>query len=116
MRKAALEEIRSILETGSIKQQVTLDDHSIRELLRNAYPEVQEDIQENISESQMTIHSEEALFLPFLYRNENEYIDSAHLHENPNISLFWKLFIQRHIISFEQESMLFMNWHRNRIW
>src|SRR5438876_3412457 len=108
MRKPASRRVRSSLEIESVKQQVTLDDHSIRELLRRAYS----DFQDNIPESQ----SEEALFLPFRYRNENEYNGPTHLWDNPNISFFWKLFIQRHIISFEQDSLFFMNWHRNQVW
>ena len=112
MRKPPSRRVRSIVEVESVKQQVTLDDYAIRELLRRAYS----DFEENIPESQAAPQSEEALFLPFLYRNENEYTGPTHLRNNPNISLFWKLFIQRHIISFEQDSLFFMNWHRNQVW
>ena len=112
MRKPPSRIVGPILEIESVKQQGTLDDYSIRELLRRAYS----DFGENIPESQAAPQSEEALFLPFLHKNETEYIGPTHLPDNPNISLFWKLFIQRHIISFEQESLLFMNWHRNQVW
>ena len=108
MRESGPKKVRPVPEL--VKQGSALDDHSIRELLRRSYS----DSHENILESQTAAHSEEAIFLPSLYGNESE--SSALLFNRPNIFLFWKLFMQRHIISFEQESLLFMNWHRNDVW
>jgi hypothetical protein len=108
MRESGPKKVRPVPEL--VKQGSALDDHSIRELLRRSYSESHE----NILESQTAAHSEEAIFLPPLYGNESK--NSALLFNRPNILLFWKLFMQRHIISFEQESLLFMNWHRNEVW
>ena len=112
IRKSASEKVNPILEIESVKQPVTLDDQSIRELLRLAYC----DFQENIPESEMPAAHSEALLVPFFYSNQNEYSSPVRVLNSPNISLFWNLLIQRHIISFEEESLVFLNYHGNQPW
>ena len=97
-------------ETVSSKHPIPLNDDDIREFLMDSHP----DLQEDPVDSPMGQNAGAVIILLMQSRAETDSADPTRGQRDSNLSIYWKLFVQKRILGFEQESFPLLSWRRIR--
>jgi hypothetical protein len=84
------------------------NDRDIREFLVDSHP----DFQEDFFDSPTTPSAGAVLVLLLLSRGESNLADPTRCQKNTNLSVHWKLFVQKTILDFEQGLFPLLNFKR----
>ena len=83
-----------------------LDDKDIREFLVDSHPDLQPDSLDALFEPQ----AEAVLVLLLQSCDESNLTDPTQHLKDPKLSVYWKLFVQKRLLSFEHELLPLLNW------
>ena len=86
--------------------QIPLNDDDIRQLLINSHP----DLQEDLGDTQLDQNAGAVVILLLQSRSETTLTDPTRHQKCANLSVYWRLFVQKRILSFEQEVFPIVNW------
>jgi hypothetical protein len=111
MRKQGSGTAKGNSEKASSKHPIHLNDDDIREFLMDSHP----DLQEDPWDSPMAQNSGVVIILLMQSRTETDSADPTRCQRDSNLSIYWKLFVQKRILGFEQELLPLLNWRRIRI-
>ena len=87
-----------------------MDDQDIREFLVHSHPDLQPDILDELFQPQ----AEAVLVLLLQSRDESNLADPTRHLKDSNLSAYWKLFVQKRLLSFEHELLPLLNWKGSR--
>jgi len=110
MRKQTPQTANNNLEKVPVKHQILLNDDEIREFLIDSHP----DFQEDPFDSHLTQNTGAVIVLLLQSKAETNLADPTRCQNGSNLSVYWKLFVQKRILGFEQELFPLLNWKRIR--
>jgi hypothetical protein len=88
------------------KQPIHLNDDDIREFLIDSHP----DLQENPLDWPMAQSKGAVIVLLLQSRGETNLADPTRCEKGSDLSVYWKLFVQKRILGFEEELFPLLNW------
>jgi hypothetical protein len=110
MRKEVSGTTKSHPEEGPGKHPIHLNDDDIRQFLIDSHP----DLQDDPLDSPMAQNAGAVIILLVQSRAETNLADPTRCQKSCNLSVYWKLFVQKRILGFEQELFPLLNWKRIR--
>jgi hypothetical protein len=94
----------------SSKHQIRLNDDDIREFLIDSHP----DLQEDPWDSHLDQNGGAVVVLLLQSKSETNLADPTRCQKGSHLSVYWKLFVQKRILGFEQELFPLLNRKRTR--
>ena len=108
MKKAAVEIDQGLIWMKQIKQILDFDDSSLRLLLGHSYPDFFEQEQDWPMED--SIEYKVVSFIPS--DTDKNYSDLGQFSGRPDLKVFWNIYVQKHVLYFEEECLMMMNYSK----
>lgn len=113
MRKAISKEIRKENVTIETRKNLpALDDTTIRDILRSACRELEEDVAEAFIVDNIRMWIVQTLTEP----SEPNWVDPEFLKEKADLLILWSIYAQKHVVVFDQEAKIMGNWEEQPLW
>ena len=113
MRKTTFkEDEKRLINIDIPKPTPVLDDAAIREILRGACRELEEDNSRMLMGDNVRILVIQTMEVP----PEPTWVDPEFLKEKTNLLSLWGIYAQRQVFMFDQESRIADNWGERHLW
>jgi hypothetical protein len=113
MRKTIFKETRKRLVSIEIpKNPPVLDDTAIREILRGACRELEEDVSGLLMADNIRVWIVQTLEVP----SKPIWVTPEYLREKTDLLSLWGIYAQRQVLLFEQESRTTDDWDERPLW